>query len=392
MKSRLPRWGFDPNVTLVAAASFLMALGEELWKRFLPKYLEALGAPVIAIGLYGSLRDAFDGLYQYPGGWVADRLGRRAALRLFVALALVGYVALAVAPAWPVALGGIVLAMAWTSMASPSLFAVVADALPVNRRAVGFAMLSTLRRIPIAIAPVLGGILIATHGARDGVRLGLVITVGLAALTFAVVSRIRLELPASLGPTDLRGVWRALPAALRRLLASDVIIRTSEGMVDVFVVLYAIDVVGITAPQYGGLVAVQMVTAIVSYYPAGRLADRIGRKPLVIATFLAFAAFPVAVAAADSYLGLLAAFFVAGLRELGEPARKALIVDLARADLRARSVGLYYLIRGIAITPAALVGSLLWQIGPRVPFMAAGGIGLIGTAVFAATVSERDAA
>ena len=254
------------------------------------------------------------------------------------------------------------------------------------------AQAPTLRRIPIAIAPVLGGILIATHGAREGVRLGLVITMGLATLTFVVVSRIRLELPASLGATDLRGVWRALPAALRRLLASDVIIRTSEGMVDVFVVLYAIDVVGITAPQYGGLVAVQMVTAIVSYYPAGRLADRIGRKPLVIATFLAFAAFPVAVAAADSYRGLLAAFFVAGLRELGEPARKALIVDLARADLRARSVGLYYLIRGIAITPAALVGSLLWQIGPRVPFMVAGGIGLIGTAVFAATVSEREAA
>ncbi len=54
---------------------FLMGLGEELWKRFVPKYLEALGAPVLAIGLYGTVRDLLDGVYQYPGGWVAVPLG-----------------------------------------------------------------------------------------------------------------------------------------------------------------------------------------------------------------------------------------------------------------------------------------------------------------------------
>jgi len=70
---------------------FLLGSGEELWKRFMPKYLEALGAPVLAIGLYGTARDLLDGLYQYPGGWVADLYGRRRALLLFVAIATVGY-------------------------------------------------------------------------------------------------------------------------------------------------------------------------------------------------------------------------------------------------------------------------------------------------------------
>src|SRR5205823_6936834 len=132
--------------------------------------------------------------------------------------------------------------------------------------------------------------------------------------------------------------------------------------------------------------AVQMTTAILAYFPAARLADRTGRKPFVITTFLAFALFPVAVVSAHSFAWLVAAFVVGGLRELGEPARKALIIDLAAPALRARSVGLYYLIRSLTIAPAAFVGGLLWEVAPALPFWMAGLIGLVGVLVFAMTV------
>ena len=122
--------GVERNTGSVALAMLTMALGEHLWRRFLPKYLEALGAPPVAIGLYGSTGDLLDGVYQYPGGWLADRYGRRHALVLFICLAAVGYGVIAVAPAWPVMLVGIVFMMAWSSMASPTLFAVIGDALP----------------------------------------------------------------------------------------------------------------------------------------------------------------------------------------------------------------------------------------------------------------------
>ncbi|MFL5449908.1 MAG: MFS transporter [Gemmatimonadales bacterium] len=383
--------GLNRNTASVAGAGLLMALGEELWKRFLPKYLETSGAPLLVVGAYGSTRDLLDGLAQYPGGWISDRYGRRMGLQIFISVAIVGYALLAVGRSWPAIFAGTLLALAWTSMASPTVFAVIGDALPPARRAMGFSVQSILRRIPIAVAPVLGGMMIAGRGVMGGVRLGLVITIGLAVATLIVVSQVRLELPFQSRSLSMREVWHSLPQSLRRLLLSDILVRTCEALVDVFLVIYALDVVQIRATQYGLLVSVQMTTSILVYLPAARLADRIGRKPLVIATFVAFGVFPFAVISATSFAGLLGAFVLGGLREVGEPARKALIVDLARADLRARSVGLYYLVRSLSITPAAFLGGLLWQWSPAFPFLMASGFGLMGALVFAVTVDEATA-
>src|SRR6266851_8999210 len=177
---------------------FLHALGENLWKRFLPKYLQMLGAPVAAIGFFGTCEDFLDGVYQYPGGWISDRYGRRRALLLFVTLAGIGYALYWVAPSWPFIFAGLVFVMAWSSMASPTLFAVVGDALPRDRRALGFTVQSILRRVPIAVAPTLGGLAIAAYGLRIGIHLGLAVTVVLSAVTLGVVCRV--NIPATTDP------------------------------------------------------------------------------------------------------------------------------------------------------------------------------------------------
>ena len=391
-RDRFPRvaaaLGLERNTTAVVAAMFLMALGENLWRRFVPKYLEALGAPVVAIGAYGSTEDLLDGLYQYPGGWVGDLYGRRRAMLLFVSLAAVGYLVVAAAPAWPVVIIGLVFVMCWTSMASPILFAVVGDSLPPERRAVGFSVQAILRRLPIVVAPTLGGLLIAAFGVLKGVRAGLLISVVLAGVTLLVVRRMHLDHRPVATPTSIAGVWRSLPMPLRRLLLSDIFIRTCDAMVDVFLVLYCVNVVGIAAPAFGLLIAVQTITVILCSLPASRLADRLGRKPFVIATFVAFSTFPLAVVSASSFGALTLAFMVGGLREIGEPARKALILQFVAPDVRARGVGLYYLMRSVAIAPAATIGGLLWKTSPTVPFLMAGAIGFIGTLLFTLTVKE----
>src|SRR5688572_4930853 len=380
--------GLERNVSLASAAVFILGFGEELWKKFLPKYLEALGASTPIIGLFGTAENLFDALYQYPGGWIADRAGRRRAFLIFIILASAGYLVYLLSPSWPFLFLGLALVMSWQSMASPAIFAVISDSLPRERRAMGFTVQSILKRVPIVIAPIIGGLLIASLGIVSGVRIGLLITLGLAVVTVALVLKLNVKIsPPQV--TNVLGVWRSFHRALKRLLISDIIIRTCEGMTGVLTILYVTNVAGFSMAGYGILIAVQMVTSILVYIPAGKIADRVGRKPFVIATFVNFALFPLAIIFASNFALIVLAFVIGGLREIGEPARKAMIIDLAQENMRARSVGLYYLVRSLSITPAAVIGGMLWNIAPEVPFVAAGIIGMAGTLVFAVTVEER---
>ncbi len=380
--------GLERNVAIASTAVFLLGIGEELWKKFLPKYLETLGASSIVIGLFGACEDLSDSLYQYPGGWFADLAGRRRALLLFIGIASIGYLVYLVSPSWPFIFVGLGFVMAWHSMASPTIFAVIADSLPRERRAMGFTLQSILRRLPMIGSPLVGATLIAAIGISHGVRASLLITLALALIAALIVRRI--DIPIKSGElVNVAKIWGTFHAVLKRLLVSDIIIRTGEGMTGIFVILYLTGVREVSVTQFGLLVAVQMATSILVYLPAGRIADRIGRKPLVITTFACFALFPLAVVLSSGFASLIAAFVIGGLRETGEPSRKAMIVDFAREDLRARTVGLYYLVRGLTISPAALIGGLLWKVAPEAPFVLAGLIGLIGTIVFAITVEER---
>lgn len=370
---------------------FLVGLGEELWKKFLPKYLESLGASVAAVGLFGTAEDFFDALYQYPGGWLADYWGRRKAFLTFLAATAVGYFIYLFSSAWPYLFLGLAFVMVWQTMASPTIFATIADALPKDRHAMGFTLYSVLKRIPVVISPLLGGAIMGAVGLRRGVRVGLLVTLVLAGCAATLLLSLRLPAGAR-DAVRISGIWDSFHPTLKRLLASDIVIRLCEGMADIFVVLYVTNVSGSTLPEYGVLIALQLLTSILVYIPSAKLAERVGRKPLVVATFLCFAFYPVAVILAHSFAGLVFAFILGGLREIGEPSRKAMIVGFAQQQLRARTVGLYYLVRSLSITPASLIGGLLWKVRPETPFVTAGIIGLLGTLLFALTVEEKSAA
>src|SRR5256714_15692771 len=93
----------ERNVMAASGAVFLLGFGEELWKKFLPKYLQALGASIPVIGLFGTAEDFFDAIYQYPGGWIAGRFGRRSGFFVFLSLACVGYLGYLLVPFLPFA-------------------------------------------------------------------------------------------------------------------------------------------------------------------------------------------------------------------------------------------------------------------------------------------------
>ncbi len=377
---------------MLAASLFGLALGEELWQAYIPAYLTALGAGGVAVGLFGSSKDLLDSLYQYPGGWLADRFGRRHALLTFTAVAMAGYAMYALAPGWPFVFIGLLGVMAWKAGAFPTTFAVIGDSLPRDRRAVAFSVQSVLIRLPRVVGAPLGGLLIAGFGMIAGIRVALLVTLVLALVVWMVqYYGYREDAPAKsqVSPGRLRDVLSGMPPSLTRLLTADCLVRIGEGMAASFIILYVTDVRSFSAAEYGVLYAIQQAVAIAFYLPGGRIADVSGRTPVVMLTFIFFAAFPLAVRLASSYPALVAAFVVGGLKEIGEPARKSLIVDLAPDHQRARTVGAYYAIRNFLVVPAGVMGGLLWQRAPHLPLEAAFIVSGIGALVFAFTSVKR---
>jgi MFS family permease len=186
-----------------------------------------------------------------------------------------------------------------------------------------------------------------------------------------------------------RQIWRNMQPSLKALLFSDIFIRAAESLTDVFLVLYATDVAGVKGVEYGALISVAKATSILVYIPFAKWSDQFGRKPFALMTFVFFALFPLTVALSATWTGLLIAFIINGLREIGEPPRKAMIVDLADPAARGRTVGLYYLIRSLAIAPGAAVGGRLYTYDPHLPFYLAFAAGVGGALLFALTVKEK---
>lgn len=378
--------GLERNILVMLVAIVLLGLGEELWISFVPKYLEALGAGVFIWAAYRTLKDVLDAIYQYPGGILTDRLGRRRALVLFNLLAISGYLMYLLSRDWPLVLVGTLFVAAWSSMSLPATFAVIGDSLAKSRRAVGFSVQSIVKRLPIVVAPVVGGWLLQRFGIIQGFHVGLVITIVLASGALWFQQKFYVEKPVE-RPLRPSGIWltfRAFDPGLKRLLVSDVLARFAEGMPSALIVIYATTNLDAGVAFYGTLRGLQMLTAILLYVPAGKLAEKWGQRPFIILTFCFFALLPLVFAlfalGSQGYVTafLILAFIIAGLREIGEPARKGLITDLAGEERRGEAVGVYYLMRGLCVAAAPLLGAYLWRISPTLTFTVAALFGIAG--------------
>ncbi len=137
---------------------------------------------------------------------------------------------------------------------------------------------------------------------------------------------------------------------------------------------------GTTPVQFGILTTVEMVTAMLVYIPVAYLADQGHKKPFVLATFGFFTIFPLVLLLSRSFWPMVLAFVIRGLKEFGEPTRKALIMDLAPEGRKAGMFGAYYLARDVLVSVAAFSGALLWNVSPTTNLLAAFGFGLLGTA------------
>ena len=371
----------------------LVGMGERMAERFLPIYLIALGGGPIVIGLLNGLDNLLSALYAFPGGYLSDRLGFKKALLFFNLFAMFGYLLVIFIPAWPAVLVGAVFFLSWSAISLPATMSLVARVLPTDKRTMGVSMHSLVRRIPMALGPITGGLFIGIWGEKDGVRLAFAVALLLAVVAAVMQQKLIEEDPAkktgdksSNKPekNPLR-LFREMSPALKRLLVADILVRFCEQIPYAFVIVWCMKIIQspVTAFQFGLLTGIEMATAMLIYIPVAYFADRSAKKPFVVTTFVFFTLFPLFLLFTTSFELLVLAFILRGLKEFGEPTRKALIMDLAPEDKKAAMFGLYYLMRDIVVSIAAFGGAFLWLISPQTNFIVAFAFGVIGTLSFA---------
>ncbi len=414
-------FGLRRSIVGMLTMVILVGMGEHMGERYLPLYLEKLTQGfafkmsilgVVSIGVLGFLDDFLSALYSFPGGYLSDKLGVKKALLIFNALSMVGYLIVILIPKWWAVLLGAVFFISWSAISLPAMMDLISTVVPKNKRTMGVSVQSLIRRVPKTLGPYVGGAFILGFGVSVGVRLAFCLALALAIVAM-IAQQVLIEVDVSdkarskahnaeLSP---RRLYKEMSPDLRNLLVSDILIRFCERIPDLFVVIWVTtnlvaqmqghraDLTGEhmndrAAYWFGVLSVVENVTAMLIYFPVARMADQFGKKPFVAITFGFFTLFPLALLFSHNLALLFPVFVLRGLKEFGEPTRKALIMDLAPEERKAAMFGLYYLIRDVIVAFAAFGGCLLWMIRPEVNLLAAFAFGVIGTTWF--VINGRD--
>src|SRR5205814_6166984 len=191
------------------------------------------------------------------------------------------------------------LFLAWTVFSPPATFSLFGSTVASNRYSMGIGVQMVIKRVPIMVAPLMGGILIDRFGVIPGVRVALIISILLAGVTFIALRELREEGKAGEETMPTPERWnflrclREFDAPMRWLLLSDILVRFCERIPFAWVVIFAMDYAGASGQQVGLLTTIEVLTASLCIIPSSYFADRQRREPFVVTTFVMFTLFPI---------------------------------------------------------------------------------------------------
>jgi MFS family permease len=393
------------TVGVVLLTVLLFGLGEELWRPFLPLLLKSetrshtreavtsgdlSNAALWAIGIYAFLLNLFQGFCYVGGGQLTARLGDRGSLIFFGLLTISGYILFLLVPhPWATILACLLI-LGWESLSMPVTFTTVGSTLSHDRQGLAFAIQSIQKRLPKIVGPACAGFVLGhfihEFGSDEGRLIGMHVLVGIALALGLASLLVQLRwMPHRPTPKIEGNIWSVLqrfPTKVRRLLFAEILARWCDWLLRELVVVYLATQRGLSDPEIAGLIAMQHFIALVTYLPIGRMTRQVGLQPFIGLTFIFFALFPLAlILVPDGWIWV--AFVINGLREIGEPARKALITSQLPEAIRARGVGLYWGLRSFGVCWSALVGAWLWHSGgPELLCGAAFVLGVLAICVY----------
>ena len=380
------------NYRTLVISWMIMDLAMEMPHPNFQYYVEALGGTGVTLGIIGLANFLAMAAVAFPGGYLADKYGRRWLITTMTFAMALSFLFFAFAPTWHfILLGSVVGSLCL--IYQPALFAMVQDSLPSERRGMGSSIIQLIHGTFNTPGPIIAGFLLLQFGLVSSMRIIYLIMTAL--FLAAAVFRLRLKETItnrepmrfsyfiSSYPKAIKesfNVWKIVPRTVWWLFVVRILIMFGMSTTNVINALYARDVLGIPEEQWWLVFIPLLLTMVVASIPIGKTVDKVGRKvPLVLGLFVLGAATLIFVN--GTLLTLMIAMSLFGIAYmLIMSASMALTADLVHPVNRGKVVGFRNFVGYIVMGIGMLVGNYLYvNFVPQAPFIV--NLGLIAPAL-----------
>jgi len=386
------------NYLILIMSWVLMDFAGELPGTYYSDYVIQLGGTATTLGLIMLVSQLALASVQFPGGFLADKYGRRWLISTLTFGVALSYIFYAIAPTWHFILIGAVIAN-FCLLYQPALLAIMADSLSSGRRGMGYSIINLITSVATTPAPVVAMFLVSNFGPVGGMRIAYTIVT----LFFLAAAILRIALKESIkNPEKIRlrnivssypkavkegiGIWKQLPRTTLYLLFTSLVARFSFALSGLYFLVYAIYVLQIGGPptpglhpdpaielayiKWGLVMIALFITMIVLAFPSGKLIDKVGRKiPLLFSTLLIIPSMLIFIY--GNYETLFIAMPLVGFSQLlAFSAFQALFADLVPQEKRGKAIGSMNFFTYIFTAVGAIVGGILFDaVSPQSPFI-----------------------
>ena len=374
------------NFLLLTLTWVFMFFAAPIPNTYAGKYFkDVLGANDFLLGVIGFAGSLALALVQFPGGYLADKHGRRwlvYTMTFGVAFSSIFFV---LAPSWQFIVVGSMI-QNFCLLYQPALFAIMLDSISPENRGAGLTFQAVLTNLVGLPASIIAGYLILVFNFDMGMRIAYAIVT--VAYFAAAVLRARLKETLSTAEADscpnLIGaikeyprsvreslhVWSKIPRAVFHLFISNAVISSLIAGCNTYFVVYVLEVLGIEKFQWAFVMAFMSLSAAIPAIAAGLRMDKAGRKRFLILGYLCYVPAMAVFIFADFYKLLLAFFFFGLGQVLTSSSYHSLLGDLTPRELRGKVVGCsqFFIYLSQAITQI-LVGLLYSYVWKPLPFV-----------------------
>jgi len=373
------------NFLILTLSWAIMYFAGPIPQTYASLYYLSLGADEFLLSVIGFAGSIAIALVQFPGGYLADKHGRRWLVATMTYGLAFGAFFFIFAPSWPFIMLGMI-AQSLCAIYGPALMAMVIDSLPPESRGAGYSFQSVITSLVLLPAPLIAQYLVLTFNFDLGMRIAYTIVT----VAYFATATLRLRLKETLPPNNadsrpkiveaLReypksvkesvGVWRKLSKSTFYLFLASISINGIVVSCYTYFVVYATSVLSITESQWALVMAFMYLTVAIPGILAGFSMDVLGRKRFLILGYLLYIPGMVLFVNADFNMLLLAFFFYGLGNMLQLNSYQVLMGDMIPRNLRGTANGCiqFFMYLSQAFLQI-LVGFLYAFVSPQLPFL-----------------------